>query len=191
MSEYDTVLVDKLSALIEKASTLLDHIANRSDIGLTTTLWVAGGVIAAALIAREVKISEFRQAWINELRTDIAAYMSKADKWMDAYVLFNAEDDQEKKRVQAEALNKVKYGCFQTLRRIEMRFKPNDVKGNALIESLRDLLDPAKTSALQASKSEWTKLADLAINQARTLLKEEWEVTKNPLKKIFLSRRSK
>lgn len=191
MTEHETILMEKLTALIEKTSALVDRIANQSDIGLTTTLWVAGGVIAAALIAREVKISEFRQAWIIELRADIAAYMSKADKWMDVYVVFNAEDDQEKKRVQVEPLNKIKYACFQTLYRIEMRFKPNDVKGNALIKSLRDLLDPAKTSALQASKSEWTKLANLAVDQARALLKEEWEVTKNPLKKVFLSWRSK
>ena len=66
-----------------------------------------------------------------------------------------------------------------------MRFKPDDARGNALIQSLRDLLDPGKTSALQASKSEWTRLADSAVAQSRTLLKEEWEVTKNPFRKAL------
>lgn len=189
MSENEAILVDKLSTLIQKTSALVDHITNQSGAGLTTTLWVAGGVIVAALITREVKISEFRQTWINELRDDIAAYISKSDKWMDSYISFNAEQDQEKKQVMANALDKIKYGCFQILRRIEMRFKPDDKKGNDLIQSLRDLLDPAKTAVLRASKSEWTALADSATAQARTLLKEEWEVTKNPLKKVLRSLR--
>jgi hypothetical protein len=151
---------------------------------------VAGGVVAAALIAKEVKISEFRQVWINELRADIAAYMAyicKADKWINSYIAFNTAQDQEKKRVMANGLDKIKYGCFQVLRRIEMRFKPDDERGNALIQNLRDLLDPAKSSVLPASKSKWVDLADSATAQARALLKEEWEVTKNPLKKFLRS----
>jgi hypothetical protein len=185
MSECETIQIDKLTTLIKETSTLVDHITNQGNAGLMTTLWVAGGVIVAALIAREVKISEFRQAWINELRADIATYMSKADKWMDSYISFNAEEDQEKKRSMKSSLDKTKYGCFQVLRRIEMRFKPGDEKGDALIKSLLDLLDPKKNSVLSESKSEWVALADSATAQARTLLKEEWEVTKNPLKKIF------
>lgn len=187
MSENETILVNKLSTLIEKTTALVDHITNQSGAGLTTTLWVAGGVVAAALIAKEVKISEFRQVWINELRADIAAYISKADKWMDSYISINEEQDQEKKRVMADGLDKIKYDCFQVLRRIEMRFKPDDERGNDLIQSLRDLLDPAKSSVLTASKSDWVDLADSATAQARTLLKEEWEVTKNPLKKFLRS----
>lgn len=187
MSENETILVNNLSTLIEKSTALVDHIANQSCSGLTTTLWVAGGVVAAALIAKEVKISEFRQVWINELRADIAAYICKAEKWMDSYISFNAEQDQEKKRVMADGLDNIKYGCFQVLRRIEMRFKPDDERGNALVQSLRDLLEPTKSSVLPASKSKWADLADSATAQARTLLKEEWEVTKNPLKKFIRS----
>lgn len=191
MSENETILINKLSTLIEKTTALVDHITDQSSAGLTTTLWVAVGVVAAALIAREVKISEFRQAWINELRADIAAYISRADKWMDCYIDLNAEHDQEKKRVMSEGLGKIKYSCFQILRRIEMRFKPDDEKGNALIQSLRYLLDPAKACVLPASKSTWANLADSATAQARELLKEEWEVTKNPLKKALRSLRKK
>jgi hypothetical protein len=191
MSESETLLVDKLSTLAEKSSALIDRITNQSGAGLTTTLWVACGVIAAALIAREVKISEFRQVWINELRTDIATYISKAENWIDAYISFNAEENQEKKQSMAKALDKIKYSCLQVLRRIEMRFKPDDKNGNALIEILRDLLDPSKTSITAAYKYNWMSLANSATAQARALLKEEWEVTKNPIRKFFRSLRTR
>lgn len=184
MSEHEGIFLDKLSVLEERISILVDQVANRSDIW-TTTLWVAGGAVAAALITRGVKISEFRQTWINELRNDIAAYLSRADEWMECYISFNAEDDQEKKLALVDPLNEVKYDCFKILRRIEMRFKPDDARGNNLIQSLRDLLDPVKTSALQTSKTAWIRLADSAVAQSRALLKEEWEVTKNPFRKVF------
>lgn len=185
MLEPEQVLLDKLSVLIDKTSIFMDSLANGSGGALTATLWVAAGVIIAALIAREVKISEFRQAWINELRADIANFISKADKWIDSYVSFNCESDQQEKKDMAEKLDKTKYGCLQILRRIEMRFKPGDEAGDALIDKLRELLDPSKNQTLGSSKAEWTRAADSAISQARNLLKKEWEVTKNPFLKVF------
>ena len=103
-----TNIIDKASILIEKTSMLMDKMATDNGTGLNTTLWVAGGVIVAALITREVKISEFRQAWINDLREDIAQYISKADEWMDIYLSHNIEDSQDKKAISAEKLDKLK-----------------------------------------------------------------------------------
>jgi hypothetical protein len=40
--------------------------------GLAASFIAAVASIAAAVISRQIKISEFRQAWINELRKDIA-----------------------------------------------------------------------------------------------------------------------
>ncbi|AYP22404.1 hypothetical protein [Pantoea agglomerans] len=64
---------------------------------LTATLWVALGVIGAALITRGLKISEFRQLWIDERRNDISEYISKAHEWIDIYLAFNKETTLEKK----------------------------------------------------------------------------------------------
>jgi hypothetical protein len=47
------------------------------------------------------------------------------------------------------------------------------------------LLDPGKISLY--NKHKWGNLADEAVSQARNILKEEWDVTKNPLKRIFRS----
>jgi len=188
-SNITTSFVHKASAFTAITSA---HAAGGIDHGSggfpwwTTTLWVASGVIVAALITRAIKISEFRQAWINELRNDIAEYISKSDEWVDIYLNYNFDDSQEHKAVLAKKLDKVKYDCFRVLRRIELRFKPDDDEGNLFLSNLRDLLDPQKMASPEGNtegrlKCKWDSMADAVVFQARHILKKEWEVTKNPL----------
>lgn len=161
---------------------------------MTTTLWVALGAIIAAFVMRGVKISEFRQAWIDGLRADISEFISKAHEWIDLYLVFNAEDNQKKKAKLAPKLDRIKYDSFHVLRRIELRFKPDDNQANTLVSNLKNLLDPAKLKP-NNQYSSWRALADTAAQDARALLKEEWETTKNPLRgltaKIMASPTSK
>ncbi|WP_322628544.1 hypothetical protein [Halothiobacillus sp.] len=155
---------------------------------MTPTIWAAlgavGAAVVASLIARSVKISEFRQAWINELRADISEFISKSDEWIDLYLSFNAENNNEKKAALAPALDRIKYDAFHVLRRIELRFKPDDLEGNALLLALRDLLNPAKLMP-DSQYPSWRRLADDTTLKARHLLKEEWEVTKNPFRSAW------
>lgn len=148
------------------------------------TLWVMIGAITAALIARGVKISEFRQAWIDGLRSDLTEYVTKAHEWVELYLEFNAEEDQAKKAAQAPTLHRFKYDALHYLNRIKLRFKPGDEAANRLIDKLGELLDPAKLVPMNQSSS-WRELADRVVSDARALLKEEWEATKNPFRKPF------
>jgi len=150
---------------------------------LTATLWVALGAVVAALITREVKISEFRQAWINGLRDDLSEYIKEAHKWIELYLTCNDEQDQKTKSRTTRSLEKVKYDALHLLSRISLRFKPNDEAANKLLDSLGDLLDPAKLHP-DNKYSSWRSLSEAVIFQTRILLKEEWETTKNPLRKL-------
>lgn len=140
--------------------------------------------ILVAFMTRALKISEFRQAWINGLRDEISEYMSKADEWIEMWLDFNGESDQQVKAEMDPKLNGVKYDAFRMLRKIEMRFKPDDQKANALLLSLLNLLDPAKLTS-QSPYSGWRRQADDSVLQARHLLKEEWESTKNPFRRSW------
>ncbi len=151
---------------------------------MTATLWITIGAILAALIARGVKISEFRQDWINGIRVDISEFISKAHEWIDLYLVYNAETDQKIKAELAQKLDRIKYDSFHVLRRIELRFKPNDSEANSLLSELRDLLDPARLTP-NAQYASWRKMADAVVLKARTLLKEEWETTKNPFRILW------
>lgn len=148
------------------------------------TLWIALGAIAAAFIARGVKISEFRQAWIDGLRSDISEYVSKANEWINLYLEFNSDVGIAKKVEVASKIDPIKYDALHVLRRVELRFKANDHDANALIDKLRNLLNPEKL-APQNGYYSWNRLANEAIVSARVLLKEEWETTKNPLRKLY------
>ena len=152
---------------------------------LTATLWVAAGIITAAFIARGVKISEFRQAWIDGLREDISEYTCKAHQWRDLYLVFNQESDQEKKSGMVDALDRLKYDALHIHSRISLRFKPDDNVANDFLSHLLDLLDPSKTGLDNNAYSNWRDLSNRAVQNARALLKEEWEATKNPLRKLY------
>jgi hypothetical protein len=153
---------------------------------LTATFWVALGVIAAALIAREVKISEFRQAWIDGLRSDLSEYIRKSHEWIDLYLVFNAEVDQSKKVEIQPKLDRLKYDALHIHSRISLRFKPDDTDANKLLNRLLDLLNPSSLDA-EHQYSSWRELSDKVVLQARVLLKDEWEKTKNPLRKYYIS----
>ncbi|MBI1676296.1 hypothetical protein KO533_17175 [Shewanella sp. NKUCC05_KAH] len=152
---------------------------------LTATLWVAAGVITAAFITRGVKISEFRQAWIDGLREDISEYTCKAHQWIDLYLLSNQESDQQKKSSSVAELDRLKYDALHIHSRISLRFKPDDVAANNLLSHLLDLLDPSKTGLDNNAYSNWRDLLDKIVLEARVLLKEEWETTKNPFRKLY------
>jgi len=179
--------INKTSALINKSSIHVDAAVNNSSTtGWPATIWVAFGAIIAAivtvLISKQIKISEFRQAWINDLRKDIAECISKADEWIDIWVVHNSNLSNDEKAVSAIKLDEIKYGSFEILRRIELRFKPDDEQGNLLINNLYSLFDPSKLSSPinENPKVVWTQLAHDTVLHARYILKEEWEVTKNP-----------
>lgn len=145
---------------------------------------VAG--LAAAWMARALKISEFRQAWINGLRDEISEFTAKAHEWIDLYIDTNPSIDQKHKEEMHKKLNTLKYEAFRAYHKIQMRFKPADETANHLLASLTNLIDPGKLNVDPDDRKgkgqygAWRDLADSAILEARHLLKEEWEATKNP-----------
>jgi hypothetical protein len=141
--------------------------------------------IFVALMARQLKISEFRQGWIDGIRKDISEFISKAHEWIDLYMVFNEKENQKVKAELAPKLDRIKYDAFHVLWRIELRFKPNDTEANNLISSLKNLLNPGKLTP-DNQYSSWRDLADSSVLEARNLLKEEWETTKNPFRKLLI-----
>ena len=53
--------------------------------GVAAAAVTASAAIGSAWISRQIKIAEFRQAWINELRKDIADYTGVAYRWFHKF----------------------------------------------------------------------------------------------------------
>lgn len=159
------------------------------DIIWKSTAWVvvagAIGAVIAGVLTRELKISEFRQEWINELRKDIADYIGLARKWFRLYEELN--DSSLEMAVRAEKERKELFplanDALVVLWRIKLRFSPREnlykQQDERLLQSLLNLIDPGKTGAEIPGRS-WQRAADETVELAREILKREWEITKRP-----------
>ena len=123
--------------------------------------------VTAALIARSVMISNHRQGWINGLREDLAAFFTAIDVIHFKIVVLSRSGDATKLEEQQRARNEV----LLAYRKILMRLNMNEPLHQQLEKSLNTLL------LIKGDTVDEAKLA-AAVTLARTILKQEWEVTK-------------
>lgn len=103
----------------------------------------------------EIKISEFRQQWINELRDDVSRLISIASEEMDSEEL-------------------AEYQLLWT--RIQLRLNPDEEAHNELVGKLGAL-----TNAIFSGNGHADAQTDIQT-QVNILLKAEWERLKKDLK---------
>ncbi len=123
--------------------------------------------VTAALIARSVMVSNHRQAWINGLREDLAAFFTAIDVIHFRMAAFSQSGDANRLEEQQKARNDVLLAYRKILMRLNMK-EPLHQQLERSLESL--LLVRGKT----ADQDELTA----GVTLARTILKREWEVTK-------------
>lgn len=144
-------------------------------------LVAASAVLAAAWISHPGKISEFRQSWINDLRRDLADYAGPAEKWFQKWAELNNVSGDEREARFRDELFPLTNQARVILWRIRLRFNPrrnaNSAEDDALLEKLLGLLDPGRIDPSNPDAA-WLRLADATVEQARNILKREWEVTK-------------
>jgi hypothetical protein len=95
----------------------------------------------AAWLTRLLKISEFRQAWINALRDDLAAYLGATQKWFHAY----SRGEEEWK------LFSMGNEASVILYRIKLRFNPNENKFKQQDDDFLAALDEIKNPSVIAA----------------------------------------
>ncbi len=121
--------------------------------------------VTAALITRSVMVSNHRQAWINGLREDLAAFFTAIDV-LDLKTSKVSEDP-----AHVEEHQKARNDALLAYRKILMRLNMNETLHRQLEKSLQSLL------AVEAKAANQDELM-AAVTLARTILKQEWEVTK-------------
>jgi hypothetical protein len=123
--------------------------------------------ITAALITRSVMISNHRQAWINGLRDELAAFFTAVDVMHFKVATLSQAEGAAKLEEEQKARNDV----LLAYRRILMRLNMNEPLHQRLEKLLESLLTVRDNTVDQDGLTE-------AVTLARTILKREWEVTK-------------
>jgi len=141
----------------------------------------ASAILLAAWVSHSAKISEFRQNWINDLRRDIADYVGAAEMWFRKWDEINPLLTEDKEARERNELFPLANAARVILWRIRLRLNPRQnqykAEDDALLQSLLDLLDPSKVDP-KNQEAAWLRLADRTVEQAREILKREWQVTK-------------
>jgi hypothetical protein len=123
--------------------------------------------ITAALISRSVMISNHRQAWINALRDDLAAFFTAIDVIHFRMAMLWQGGDVSKLEEQQKARNDL----LLAHRKILMRLNMSEPLHQELEKALEVLL---MVRGKAVDQGELTG----AVTLARRVLKREWEVTK-------------
>ncbi len=144
---------------------------------IAAAIITAFAAMTAAWISRSIKIAEFRQDWIDELMADISTFIGVAEEWFRKWEQLNDSSSEERGRRVPDELFPIANRARVIFGRIKLRFNPESnnpskKQDDKFLQSLSDLLNRPESGA------SWFKLADDAVEEARKILKREWEVTK-------------
>ncbi|GEM_PF-2845540 len=116
-------------------------------------------------IQSELKLSEFRQKWIDALRSDLASVISISTG------MFEIDDISDRK----EGI----YQLFSLESKIRLRLNPDEPPAMALLDAVDQLLQSVEVNDGGETFTNIKNLADLATRY----LKNEWNVLKDNLDK--------
>lgn len=136
-------------------------------------------------LSKEQKTSDFRQAWIDGLRDDLAVFFSSARAlcrvMQEARSPHSSDEDVLNFRFSKEQVGKMRFDGAESLYRIKLRLNPNEDKH----AELNRLLDLATSTQNQINVEKGQDYGDalIAIENAssysQSILKCEWERVKH------------
>lgn len=147
---------------------------------------VVASLITAAVsfvtltLAKEQKTSEFRQAWIDGLRRELAEFFGAARAFARTIEAFNEHGPDFRQKtyfsLDDEKIGNIRHQAAETFCKIELRLNPNEAE---LLRQLQRALDEQNKMIKDRSGIEGT-LAALknAIEYAQPILKTEWNRVK-------------
>jgi hypothetical protein len=150
---------------------------------LQTSPQVVGGILAALiagaltfigiLISKEQKTSEFRQAWIDALRSDLAELLSSVHVIADAYTAgVLTEDDKDWRAVREDLRSANSAGT-----RVKLRLNPGEDTSKRLLALIKELEDQYVNDNT-ANYQFLEGVSNNIISESHFILKREWRRVK-------------
>jgi hypothetical protein len=152
--------------------------------GILITGLLAGAFsVLALVIAKENRLSELRQAWIDSLRSDLGSFVAYATL-IQAYIsMFPRKDSDESDSEQLKRFWDENHDSYLELNKastqIKLRLNPADPEPEAAqllseMQSLEGLFSRIQSSTVEAVAALTARIENLA----QPLLKKEWERVK-------------
>lgn len=143
-----------------------------SVVAIGTAVVAALVSILGLIIAKEQKTSEFRQAWINDLRKCVVDYLVSINAICDILSLKKAGKDTDDAELLAnyKTLNEASHG-------ITLRINDDEKTAKALLGSMTEFESLAQTNA-SLTPIEIREVESRFIKAAKELLKFEWKRVK-------------
>jgi hypothetical protein len=161
---------------------------------LPAQIIVAIATVVAALIAagvsfvnltlnKELKTSEFRQAWIDGLREDLAAFFACARAFARASeehkIFGSVNDNKTYLGISAEKVSEIRYQVAETRYRIQLRLNLGESEHKELFRLMQSATEAQqKMLQGQGDTAATMKAIEAAAEYAPQILKSEWERVK-------------
>lgn len=134
-------------------------------------------------LTKEQKTSEFRQAWIDALREDLAQFLGAARAFARAVEVVHQFGPDYKSKVPLtvsdEKVSDLRYQAAETYCRIQLRLNPSEPEHVELLRLLRRAIDEQNAMLHSGGGIDPTmKAIEVANEYAQPVLKKEWERVK-------------
>jgi len=147
-------------------------------IGAILAAIIAGGIsFISTVLAKDQKTSEFRQAWIDGLRNDIAEEISLFVTLISsvrALVKLNKTNDE----INEYLFKKEDYFCKLELVEARIKLRINPKEHSKLLDVLSNLHEYVKTTESFLDKEKGKYLVEQFIKESQFVLKTEWRRVK-------------
>ena len=134
-------------------------------------------------LTKELKTSEFRQAWIDGLREDLAGFFGAARAFARAVEATHVLGADYKEKgillLSDEKVSDLRYQAAETFSKIKLRLNPDETEHIELLRLLKRAIDEQNAMLGNKSDAASTLAAiDAANEYARPVLKKEWRRVK-------------
>ncbi len=136
-------------------------------------------VLITTVLSKEQKTSEFRQAWVDSLRNDLAEYIGGVSE-LAAYATDKAKD----KNVNASEFLEKNFETIDRLKslglRILLRLNPDEHKAlsNSISTFLDDTITEIRARDSEKKDSHFSDVETSIVSESQRVLKEEWKRVK-------------
>ena len=150
---------------------------------------VTASLIAATIafvnltLTKELKTSEFRQAWINSLREDLSIFFACSRAFARAteeqHTFDKSESEENSFKISSDKISDMRYQVAEVYYRVILKLNYKEPEHEELLRLMKVAIEKQNSALKNKSDStETIKAIEIAIKYSRPLIKTEWDRVK-------------